>query len=96
MCLVIVLFLQEDFFKEEEVKEVELGRGNRMRKETNYDDQLSEREWLKAIGVSFYFTPKGSFINRLFLIRSRVNLGIPNKKGYRQLMSVSNVYSHVL
>ncbi len=22
-----------------------------MRKETNYDDQLSERDWLKAIGV---------------------------------------------
>ena len=36
------------------MKEIELGRGNRMRKETNYDgDQLSEREWLKAIGVSF-------------------------------------------
>ena len=31
---------------------LELGRGNRARKETNYDDQLSEREWLKAIGVS--------------------------------------------
>ena len=30
---------------------LEMGRGNRARKETNYDDQLSEREWLKAIGA---------------------------------------------
>lgn len=43
--------LQEDLEDEEEEQEVELGRGNRARKETNYDDQLSEREWLKAIGV---------------------------------------------
>merc|ERR1711997_592056 len=32
-------------------KELERGRGNRQRKETNYDDQLSEKEWLKAIGA---------------------------------------------
>ncbi len=38
------------------MKEVELGRGNRMRKDLNYDDQLSEREWLKAIGVLTYDT----------------------------------------
>ena len=38
--------------EEEEEKVIELGRGNRMRKETNYDDRLSERDWLKAIGVS--------------------------------------------
>jgi len=45
-------YFQEEFeIEEEEVKEVELGRGNRMRKETNYDDRLSERDWLKAIGV---------------------------------------------
>ena len=37
--------------EDEEVKEVELGRGNRMKKDTNYDDQMSEREWLKAIGA---------------------------------------------
>merc|ERR1719411_761316 len=37
--------------EEEEEKEVELGRGNRSRKETNYDDQLSEKDWLKAIGA---------------------------------------------
>merc|ERR1719509_388184 len=30
---------------------VELGRGNRSKKETNYDDQMSERDWLKAIGA---------------------------------------------
>jgi len=41
-----------DDMEDEEVKEIELGRGNRMRKETNYDDRLSERDWLKAIGVS--------------------------------------------
>ena len=38
--------------EEQEPTEIELGRGNRQRKETNYDDQLSERAWLKAIGVS--------------------------------------------
>ncbi len=32
-------------------KLLELGRGNRAKKETNYDDQMSEREWLKAIGA---------------------------------------------
>ena len=32
-------------------EKVELGRGNRSRKETNYDDQLSEKEWLKVIGA---------------------------------------------
>jgi len=46
------LYLQEEFdIEEEEIKEIELGRGNRMRKDLNYDDKLSEREWLKAIGV---------------------------------------------
>ena len=48
-------FLLEDdddeLMDEEPAKEIELGRGNRARKETNYDDQLSEREWLKAIGA---------------------------------------------
>ena len=29
---------------------IELGRGNRSKKETNYDDQMSEKEWLKVIG----------------------------------------------
>ena len=44
---------EEDIDEEEEErkKEMELGRGNRSRKETNYDDQLSEKEWLKAIGA---------------------------------------------
>jgi len=47
------LNLTQDEFEveEEDLKDLELGRGNRMRKETNYDDQLSERDWLKAIGV---------------------------------------------
>merc|ERR1712051_176388 len=30
---------------------VELGRGNRSKKETDYDDQMSEKEWLKVIGA---------------------------------------------
>merc|ERR1719412_3520661 len=37
--------------EEKEQEELEFGRGNRSRKETNYDDQLSEKEWLKAIGA---------------------------------------------
>ena len=37
--------------EEEEEQEIILGRGNRARKETSYDDQLSEKDWLKAIGV---------------------------------------------
>merc|ERR1719189_988943 len=41
----------DDEEEEEEKKALELGRGNRSRKETNYDDQLSEKEWLKAIGA---------------------------------------------
>merc|ERR1712141_224383 len=41
----------DDEEEEEEERPVELGRGNRSRKETNYDDQLSEKEWLKAIGA---------------------------------------------
>merc|ERR1719411_523622 len=41
----------ESDLEEEEEKPEDLGRGNRSRKETNYDDQLSEKEWLKAIGA---------------------------------------------
>merc|ERR1711997_1435348 len=45
----------DDAEENEEEKEkreaMELGRGNRTRKETNYDDQLSEKEWLKVIGA---------------------------------------------
>jgi len=31
--------------------EEEMGRGNRVRKEVTYQEQLSERDWLKAIGA---------------------------------------------
>merc|ERR1711909_129135 len=31
--------------------EAERGRGNRSRKEVTYQEQLSERDWLKAIGA---------------------------------------------
>jgi SWI/SNF-related matrix-associated actin-dependent regulator of chromatin subfamily A protein 2/4 len=46
--------LEEDDEVEEDIPEEILGRGNRNvgKKDTNYDDQMSEREWLKAIGVS--------------------------------------------
>merc|ERR1711981_581318 len=43
--------VEEDEEIEEETPEEILGRGNRSKKDTNYDDQMSEREWLKAIGV---------------------------------------------
>merc|ERR1712083_915091 len=36
---------------DEEKKQLELGRGNRSKKETNYEDQMSEKEWLRAIGA---------------------------------------------
>merc|ERR1711997_561424 len=42
---------EEEEEEDEEKKALELGRGNRSKKETNYDDQLSEKEWLKAIGA---------------------------------------------
>merc|ERR1712241_516211 len=37
--------------EDEEKKQLELGRGNRARKESNYNDAMSEKEWLKAIGA---------------------------------------------
>merc|ERR1719412_3531360 len=45
----------EEEEKEEEIREAqrqeEMGRGNRSRKEVTYQEQLSERDWLKAIGA---------------------------------------------
>ena len=41
---------EENEEEKEKREAMELGRGNRSRKETNYDDQLSEKEWLKVIG----------------------------------------------
>merc|ERR1712037_953047 len=32
-------------------RQEEMGRGNRSRKEVTYQEQLSERDWLKAIGA---------------------------------------------
>merc|ERR1711899_144046 len=43
--------LEEEEEVEEEAPEEILGRGNRSKKESNYNDQMSEREWLKAIGA---------------------------------------------
>merc|ERR1712004_650688 len=42
---------EEIVSEDEEAKALELGRGNRARKETRYDEQLSEKDWLKAIGA---------------------------------------------
>merc|ERR1739844_590234 len=42
---------EENEEEKEKREAMELGRGNRSRKETNYDDQLSEKEWLKVIGA---------------------------------------------
>merc|ERR1719412_448781 len=43
--------LEEEEEIEEDVPDEILGRGNRSKKDANYDDQMSEREWLKAIGA---------------------------------------------
>merc|ERR1719209_2433514 len=42
------LEMQEE---EDQQKELDLGRGNRARKDVTYQEQLSERDWLKAIGA---------------------------------------------
>jgi len=42
---------EEESSDDEEKKASELGRGNRARKESNYNDAMSEKEWLKAIGA---------------------------------------------
>ncbi len=45
---------EEEEAAEEEAKrqqEMELGRGNRQKKDMSYDDKMSEKEWLKAIGA---------------------------------------------
>eukprot|EP00096_Caligus_rogercresseyi_P008161 TRINITY_DN2655_c1_g3_i1.p1 TRINITY_DN2655_c1_g3~~TRINITY_DN2655_c1_g3_i1.p1 ORF type:complete len:1292 (-),score=611.11 TRINITY_DN2655_c1_g3_i1:163-4038(-) len=57
-----LLSMEEEGDEEEEDvgPEEELGRGNRARKETNYDDQLSEKEWLKAIGAEEEEDEEGS------------------------------------
>ena len=44
-------FLLNEESEPEEEEEVILGRGNRSKKDTTYDDQLSEAQWLKAIGA---------------------------------------------
>ena len=59
--------LEQEEEEEEEAVEVELGRGNRQRKETNYDDQLSERAWLKAIGVSWIKFDDWEFVPKVDL-----------------------------
>lgn len=61
--------LQDDELidEEEEPEKIELGRGNRARKETNYDDQLSERAWLKAIGVSLLSCLKKKYAQNMVL-----------------------------
>jgi len=46
-----LLAQDEDLLEEEEEKEVELGRGTRVKKDITYQEQLSERDWLKAIGA---------------------------------------------
>merc|ERR1739844_890868 len=42
---------EDESSDDEEKKASELGRGNRARKESNYNDAMSEKEWLKAIGA---------------------------------------------
>merc|ERR1712088_520114 len=45
------LLEEDEEIEDDDVPDEILGRGNRSKKETNYDDQMSEREWLKAIGA---------------------------------------------
>lgn len=40
-----------ELLAEEEEKAILMGRGNRSKKEVTYQEQLSERDWLKAIGA---------------------------------------------
>jgi len=47
--------------EEEQQKELELGRGNRARKEVAYQEQLSERDWLKVSDVDDVVHTKFSF-----------------------------------
>merc|ERR1711892_980074 len=42
---------QMEMEAEEEKEAINLGRGNRSRKDVTYQEQLSERDWLKAIGA---------------------------------------------
>merc|ERR1711997_620713 len=42
---------EDESSEDEEKKASELGRVNRARKESNYNDAMSEKEWLKAIGA---------------------------------------------
>merc|ERR1719412_1148218 len=53
----------EEEEKQEEIREAqrqeEMGRGNRSRKEVTYQEQLSERDWLKAIGAEDEGTVRG-------------------------------------
>ena len=37
--------------EEDQQKELDLGRGNRARKDVTYQEQLSERDWLKVSEV---------------------------------------------
>merc|ERR1712228_597606 len=43
--------MEEDEAAQQAQAEAERGRGNRVRKEVTYQEQLSERDWLKAIGA---------------------------------------------
>eukprot|EP00095_Tigriopus_kingsejongensis_P009239 maker-scaffold495_size155559-snap-gene-0.32 protein:Tk09239 transcript:maker-scaffold495_size155559-snap-gene-0.32-mRNA-1 annotation:"homeotic gene" len=45
------LLAEDDDDDEEEEEEIVYGRGSRAKKETNYNDQLSDKEWLKVIGA---------------------------------------------
>ena len=58
--------LEEEEEIEEDIPDEILGRGNRSKKDTNYDDQMSEREWLKAIGV------RNKYTLCLFIITNRI------------------------
>lgn len=42
---------EEEETEREKIRQEEMGRGNRSRKDVAYQEQLSEKDWLKAIGA---------------------------------------------
>ena len=42
--------------EDEDDKEEDLGRGNRSRKDVTYQEQLSEKDWLKVLNIPTSFS----------------------------------------
>ena len=55
---------------EEARKEMDLGRGNRARKDVAYQEQISEREWLKVEDKTHSIHYTDTCIQLLFILRN--------------------------